>query len=79
MYISAKIRGVQCCGGAKLSVSALGGSNAQIAHPSSFRQTNLGVIDNQGQTALDYAVERGATMKARLAVRLLRRAGATPK
>lgn len=40
---------------------------------------NPGVIDNQGQTALDYAVERGTTKKARLAVRLLRRAGATPK
>ena len=33
-------------------------------------------IDNQGQTSLDYAVERGITKKTRLAVRLLRRAGA---
>jgi ankyrin repeat protein len=33
-------------------------------------------VDNRGRTALDYAVERGTTKKARLAVRLLRRAGA---
>ena len=35
-----------------------------------------GAIDNEGRTALEYAVERGKTDKARLAVRLLRRAGA---
>jgi len=33
-------------------------------------------IDNQGQTSLDYAVKRSITKKTRLAVRLLRRAGA---